>query len=599
MKKEEKSSYASKATADKQEKSFWFELWELLKPSQKQIKFLTFLTVLFEAARLIGPYLLKLIIDKLTSFTPEEVMPILILILLVFVSEQFNSLIHYFKDKMIFKILLDIEFYLPVNAQKKLVYLSLSYHEKENTGNKITKIERGMNKITELLANLSWEVIPTFVQLFVTLIVLLIVDWRFALSLLIFAPLFIWITYKVNKDLHPVRKQRHKDYEVSSGIMGQSIININTVKSFVQEKSEINKFKTLRAKIKKYEILEWFKLLNFGLGRNLIIDLGRSIILLLGVYLVWQGSVTIGTLVFVVTLSEKAYFSLYRLSRFYDKAEEGAVAVKRFINLVNEEIDIKNPKNGIKPKKVEGEIKLKNLSFAYPDSSELALDNVNLKINSGCVTALIGPSGGGKTTVARMIYRHYDPQKGEVLLDDNSLKKYDLYAFRSSIAIVPQEVEIFNSSVSENIAYANSSASSKEIKAAARIANAEEFIDKLADGYDTLVGERGIKLSGGQRQRVGIARAILANPKVLIFDEATSNLDSYSEKLIQDAMEKISKGRTMIIIAHRFSTIKKADKIVVLENGKVVEQGSHIELSQTSGGLYAKLLKLQEMGDVD
>jgi ABC-type multidrug transport system fused ATPase/permease subunit len=321
--------------------------------------------------------------------------------------------------------------------------------------------------------------------------------------------------------------------------------------------------------------------------------------LALGVYLVWQGSVTIGTLVFVVTLSEKAYFSLYRLSRFYDKAEEGAVAVKRFINITKEEIDIKNPKNGIKPTRVKGEIKFKNVNFAYPNTSELALDNVNLKISSGCVTALIGPSGGGKTTVARMIYRHYDPQVGKVMLDDEDLKKYDLYAFRKHIAIVPQEVEIFNSSVSDNIAYANSGASQKEIKAAARIANAEEFINKLSDGYETLVGERGIKLSGGQRQRIGIARAILANPKILIFDEATSNLDSYSEKLIQDAMKKISKGRTMIVIAHRLSTIKKADKIVVLENGKVVEQGSHIELSQASGGLYAKLLKLQEMGDVE
>lgn len=594
--KEKKKNSSAKIAEDK---GFWIELWELLAPSQKQIKFLAFLTALFEVARLIGPYLLKIIIDKLTTFNTEEILPIIILISLMFLSEQLNSWIHYFKDRMVFKILLDIEFYLPVNVQKKLVYLSLTYHEKENTGNKITKIERGINKIIELIVNLSWEVVPTMVQLVVTLAVLLAVDWRFAASLFIFAPMFIFITYKVNKDLHPIRKSRHKDYEEASGIMGQSIININTVKSFSQEKKEVSQYKSLKDKIKTNEIKEWYKLLNFGLGRNLIIDLGRSAILFLGVYLVWIGSVTIGTLVFVITLSEKAYFSLYRLSRFYDKAEEGAVAVKRFINITKEEIDIKNPKNGIKPEKIQGEIKFNNVSFAYPDSNEFALNNINLKINSGCVTALIGPSGGGKTTVARMIYRHYDPQKGEVLLDGNDLRKHDLYFFRRNIAIVPQEVEIFNSSVKENIAYANSNATQKEIVAAARIANAEEFINKLSDGYDTLVGERGVKLSGGQRQRIGIARAILANPKILIFDEATSNLDSYSEKLIQDAMEKIKKGRTMIIIAHRLSTIKKADKIVVLENGKVVEAGSHIELSKTKGGLYAKLLKLQELGDVD
>ena len=198
-----------------------------------------------------------------------------------------------------------------------------------------------------------------------------------------------------------------------------------------------------------------------------------------------------------------------------------------------------------------------------------------------------------------MIYRHYDPDKGGVLLDGKELRDYDLYAFRRFIAIVPQEVEIFNSSVRENITYAKPNASWREIQAAARIANAEEFINELKEKYNTLVGERGIKLSGGQRQRIGIARAILANPKILIFDEATSSLDSYSERLIQEAMGKVSRGRTVIIIAHRFSTIKRADKIVVLEKGKVVEEGSHFELAKSDGGLYQKLIKLQEMGDVE
>jgi ABC-type multidrug transport system fused ATPase/permease subunit len=186
-----------------------------------------------------------------------------------------------------------------------------------------------------------------------------------------------------------------------------------------------------------------------------------------------------------------------------------------------------------------------------------------------------------------------------VFLDGVNLKDYDLYAFRKFISIVPQEVEIFNSTIAGNISYARPGASMREVKAAARIANAEEFIDFLPEGYGTVVGERGMRLSGGQRQRVGIARAILANPSILVFDEATSNLDSYSERLIQDAMDKISKDRTVVIIAHRLSTIKKADEIIVLENGEIVEQGTHQKLSQADRGLYAKLLKLQEMGDVD
>ena len=184
------------------------------------------------------------------------------------------------------------------------------------------------------------------------------------------------------------------------------------------------------------------------------------------------------------------------------------------------------------------------------------------------------------------------------MVDDKDIKSFDFNAYRRFLAIVPQEVEIFDVSVRDNIAYANPAASLAEIEAAARIANAEEFILKLDKGYDTLVGERGIKLSGGQRQRLGIARAILARPKILIFDEATSNLDSQSESLIQEALGRIGRHRTVIIIAHRLSTIKKADKIIVLENGKVAEQGSHLELSQVAGGLYAKLLKLQDLGEI-
>jgi len=268
------------------------------------------------------------------------------------------------------------------------------------------------------------------------------------------------------------------------------------------------------------------------------------------------------------------------------------------MDVLAEPVEIKNPKNGFKPKRINGLIEFKNVSFAYRDG-QLALDNVSLKIEPDCVTALVGPSGGGKTTVARMIYRHYDPQKGKILLDKRDLREYDLYALRKFIAIVPQEVEIFNGTVKENIAYAKPNASEAEIKAAAAMAYASEFIEKLPAQYKTEVGERGIKLSGGQRQRIGIARAVLANPRILIFDEATSNLDSQSEMFIQKAMEKISRQRTIIIIAHRLSTIKKADKIIVLEGGRVVESGSHYELAAKRTGLYAKLLKLQKLGEVN
>ncbi|HMB65363.1 MAG TPA: ABC transporter ATP-binding protein, partial [Patescibacteria group bacterium] len=336
-------------TAGSQE--FWRQLWKIISPSHKQIKFLLVLIVVFRLIQLATPYILKLIIDKLSHFNPEQVIPLLLLIALLFLSEQSASLVSYFKDRKTFRILVEAEYYLPLRVQEKLVNLSLDYHEKENTGNKITKIERGIFRIVELLANMAFEVVPTLIQLAVTLVALAVLDWRIGLSFAFFSPLFIVITYKVNRELYPIRKNRFKQHEESSGKMGQSIININTVKSFSQEEREAKEYGGIKERVRNWEMSEWFKLLNWNLGRNLIIDLGRVTVLLLSAYLVWQGQVSIGSLVFAVTLSEKSYFSLYRLSRFYDKMEEGAEAVNRFVDIINEEPSIKNPEDGYKPKK--------------------------------------------------------------------------------------------------------------------------------------------------------------------------------------------------------------------------------------------------------
>ncbi len=578
---------------------FWLDLWRLLSPSKIDFKKILILIIIFEVLALIGPYLLKLIIDRIITFNPNEIGIVVSLIVLMFLSEQVKSGVNYFTDKISFRMLLAIEYYLPIQAQEKLVNLSLSYHEKENTGNKIIKIEKGVNKIVDFMVNLSWEVLPTILQLIITLLALFIIEWRFGIAMLFFAPVFIWITFWVNKKVNPVRKKRYRDNEIASGKMVQSIININTVKSFVREKAEVAGFSKIREMIRTNETKEWNYVIKIGLGRNLIIDLGRSTTLLLGIYLIMHNQISVGTLVFVITLSEKSYFSLYRLSRFYDKIEEGKEAVRRFMALLSANNPIKNPDNGFMPDKIVGKIEFLGVDFSYNGDKIKALDKINLLINSGCVTALVGPSGGGKTTLARMVYRHYDPTSGKVLLDGRNLQEYDLYEFRKFMAIVPQEVEVFDLTVGENIAYAKPNASLEEIKAAATMANADEFIKKLPHRYDTKVGERGVKLSGGQRQRLGIARALLVNPRILIFDEATSNLDSQSEKLIQEAMERISRGRTTIIIAHRLSTIKKADKIVVIEDGKIVEEGNHLTLSKNKGGVYTKLLELQKIGDLD
>ncbi len=577
---------------------FWSHLWKLLKPSHKRIKILVVLTMIFELSRFVDPYILKMIIDLIVNFSDDKISLLISLIILMFIVSQFVALIDYILDKKIGYVVSDVEKYLPINAEKKMLYLPLNFHEKENTGNKISKIQRGVDKVVNFLCAIFWDICPTIIQVILTTIILFVVDFRFGIIFLFFLPLFILLTLKGNKKVYVYRKKRHDEYEKSSGQMAQSIININTVKSFVQEKREMDEFVKVRKSIKNNFFTEFATILKYNWSRGLIVNVGRVVVLFFGIYLVSTNEITVGSLVFIVTISEKAFSSLFRISRLYDKIMESSEAIDRLYLLDKEKSNIINKKNGIKPKKIIGQIKFSNVNFAYDKNERKALRNINLKINSDCITALVGPSGGGKTTLARMIYRHYDPQEGGVFLDDKNLKDYDLYTFRRFISIVPQEVDIFNASISDNIAYAKPYSSIEEIKSAAKIANAEEFIEKMPKKYKTKVGERGIKLSGGQRQRIGIARAILANPRILIFDEATSSLDSYSEKLIQDAMDKISRGRTVILIAHRLSTIKKADKIIVLENGKVAEQGSHYELSKINGGLYSKLLKLQEVGHV-
>lgn len=602
-KKEEKINKINNKEKEKngRQKSRYFfrNLKNLLQPFTGYFIVISLIILIYGLLDLLKPYLLKLVIDELTAFDTDKIKFLVQLIIFYLLSDQALSLLRYLSDRRILKLLVEVEYYLGLKAQKKLLSLSLGYHEKQSTGAKVIKIEKGVDKISEFLNNIFWEVAPTVVQLTFTLAALFWTDWRIGLSFLFFSSLFIIITYFANKKLYPVRKEIYRDYEVASGKMVQSIININTVQSFVQEGRELKEFDRIKSRLRDNENKQWGWVMKISFGRSILSDIGRVSVLLLGTYLVYKNLITVGSLIFVFTLSEKAYSSLYRLVRFYDKMEEGREGVRRLLQLFQEPESLSKNDKGFKPRKIEGEISFEKVSFAYSDNTQAAISNLDFKINSGCVTALIGPSGGGKTTAARLIYRHYDPQSGRVLIDGKDVRDYNLKTFRKFLAIVPQEVEIFDLSVKENIAYAKPTASQQEIEAAAKIANAEEFILKLKKGYDTIVGERGIKLSGGQRQRLGIARAILVNPRILIFDEATSNLDSQSERLIADAMEKISKGRTMIVIAHRLSTIKRADKIIVLENGRIVEQGSHVELAQVSGGLYAKLLKLQKMGEIE
>lgn len=572
------------------------DFFKLMKPYTRTVIFLFVFIVIIEAIKMIGPYILKLLIDGLYSFSTDKLNYFIFLIIFFFFSLLVVSILDYFKDSKIFSILFKAEYDISIRCQKKLLELDLAYHQKEETGNKVTKIERGIFKFTDLLGTIFWELLPVLFQIIYTSIIFIIIDYRFFVILIIFSFILIYLNIKINKNIYPTRKLRYKSYEQAAGKMVQSIINVNTVQSFSQQQKEVEEYSSLKNNILKAENKEWFYILKFANLREILVGLGRVLFLFFGIFLAVKNQISIGTVVWTITLSEKSFSTLSRAFRLYDRFVEGAEGINRVSELLKTESAILN--NGqIKLKKVDGLIDFKNVKFAYQEDNTI-LDNINLNIPADSITALVGPSGGGKTTIARLIFRHFDPVSGRVLLDGHDLRKLELFNLRSYLSIVPQDVEVFNSSIADNIAYSKKEISLAEVKAAAKIANIDKFIESLPDKYQSLVGERGVKLSGGQRQRIGIARAVLANPKVLIFDEATSNLDAESERLIQNAILKVSKNKTIIIIAHRLSTIKMADKIIVIENGKVVEEGMHLQLMNQKNGLYRKLVDLQSLGEI-
>ncbi|MGB9637446.1 MAG: ABC transporter ATP-binding protein, partial [Microgenomates group bacterium] len=308
------------------------------------------------------------------------------------------------------------------------------------------------------------------------------------------------------------------------------------------------------------------------------------------------GQISIGDFVMIASFMTGFYYVFFELLWRLRNIARYYVDIKNYFSILDEEIMVKDPEKPEKITEVKGNIDFHHVSFNYGDFRSSVLKDINLSIKAGESVAFVGRSGAGKTTLIKLLLRFYDVSEGEILLDGVNIKNLPKGQLRSYIGIVPQEPILFNNTIGYNIAYGSEKPTQKEIEEATKMANLHEFIEGLPEKYETPVGERGIKLSGGQKQRLAIARMLLSNPKIIVFDEATSNLDSESEKLIQEALWKVAQGRTVLIIAHRFSTVRKADKIVVLEDGKIVQVGSHKELIADSNGLYHYLWNLQIRG---
>lgn len=481
-------------------------------------------------------------------------------------------------------------------AYNKLIQMPMEFYSKRHVAELNSRMASDISQISDAFTTNIAEFLRQFIIIVGGIIIICFMSGKMALIMLATIPLVAILTLFFARYIRKLAKEVQDKIAESNVIVGESLQGISNVKSFTNESYEINRYNN-----KIYEIMKLA--IKGGIARGsffsfIIFCLFGSII-----FIVWYGiRLTVHDVISPKDFLSFLFYTVFVAASIGGIAEQLASiqravgATERVLDIIDDQTEAINLdyEKGEHNKRVEGHIEFKDVSFVYPTRSEFpVLNNVSFTASKGETIALVGPSGSGKSTIASMILRFYDPQSGEITVDGKNVLDYGLTELRDNMAIVPQDVLLFGGSIKENIAYGKPHATMAEIVDAARKANALDFIESFPSKFETIVGERGIQLSGGQRQRIAIARAVLKNPSILILDEATSSLDSESERVVQQALDKLMVGRTSIVIAHRLSTIRKADKIVVIEKGHVKEIGTHDELMKTESGLYRSLSRLQ------
>ncbi|WP_343003437.1 ABC transporter ATP-binding protein [Clostridium sp. 2218st1_F5_2218SCRN_220325] len=461
--------------------------------------------------------------------------------------------------------------------------LSDSYFNNTKVGQIMSRITNDLFDVTEFAHHCPEEFFIAGVKIVISFILLSRINLALTTIIFIFIPLMVIFSMDQNRKMkRAFKKQRVQIGELNSRLE-DSLLGVRVVKAFANEDIEAEKFtqdnrKFLGTKKETYKYMAGFKIITciFDGIMYLVLLIAGGIFMMKG--LIQPADLFVFTL-YVTTLLA----TVKRIVEFTEQFQKGMTGIERFIEIMDSDIDIFDDEDAKELNNVKGSIEFKNVSFGYNDKDKEVLSNINLSIKEGEKVALVGPSGGGKTTICNLIPRFYDTTQGSIYLDNNDIKKVTLKSLRKNIGIVQQDVYLFAGTVYENIAYGDPNATREQIIEAAKLAGAHEFISELKDGYDTYVGERGVKLSGGQKQRISIARVFLKNPKILILDEATSALDNESEYLVSKSLERLAKGRTTLTIAHRLTTIQNADRILVLNENGIVEQGSHKELLDKKG----------------
>ena len=479
-----------------------------------------------------------------------------------------------------------------LKAFKHMHSLSLTFHLNRQTGGLTRAIDRGAKGIEFLLRFTAFEIVPVIVELF-TVGIVLWVTFGFVYAAVTVSTVLVYIVYtiKVTEWRIAIRRKMNIADENASTKAIDSLLNYETVKYFNAEIVEAERFD---AAMKLYEdsaVKARASLSIVNIGQGGIIALGLFIIMGMAGEDIASEKMSIGDFVVVNTFLLQLYLPLNFLGFVYREIRQSLLDMGRMFALVDEKPDIIDKQKAYNLNVHSGKIEFKNISFSY--GNRKILKDLSFVVNPGHKVAIVGPTGAGKSTISKLIFRFYDPSSGNIFIDDQCLRDVTQSSLRSNIGVVPQDTVMFNDTIKYNISYSKPGSSMTEIENVAKLSSIDKFIADLELGYETVVGERGLKLSGGEKQRVAIARALLKNPKIFIFDEATSALDTKTEKLIEKSLKKLSNKNTTLVIAHRLSTVIDANKIIVLEKGKIAEQGTHKELLQKNG-LYAEMLMRQQ-----
>lgn len=612
-------------------------VWEFANPYRLQVVGLLLTILVISGISLVSPLLYRDLIDN--ALPNKDISRLNWLALGMIAIPLVNGLIGVWQRRLNASVGEGVIFDLRRRLYGHLQRMSLRFFTETRTGELMSRLNNDVIGAQSAISNTLISIISNIVTLIATLSIMIALEWRLTLLGLVILPLFFFPARRVGKVLRNLRRKSLEHNAEMNASMNETL-NVSgalLVKVFGREKQELDRFSTNASEVRDIGVRSavvghWFFMLL-----SVVSAVGSAVVFWIGGHLVLRGEFTIGTVVAFGTYLAQMYGPLMALTNAQVQFAESMVSFERVFEVLDIEVEISEIKKPIHlPSKTQN-IQFENVSFEYQDpndekigleevarlswrgnsaaflkrgaekqsdkdlpgtqtfSKRWALDGVSFQINSGELVALVGPSGAGKTTVTYLLPRLYDPTSGRILIDGQDIRNFSLASLANHIGMVTQETYLFYDTIQSNLLYARPEATDQEIIAAAKIANIHEFISELPEGYDTVVGERGYRLSGGERQRIAIARVVLRDPAILVLDEATSSLDSLSEDLIQKAMKTVMKNRTSLVIAHRLSTILAADKILVMDRGKLVQQGTHEQLLQ-KGGLYRTLYETQFKG---